>query len=397
MVTTTAASTDSRYQAGTGLGYDAVVRISAGGYYGTGVLLYDGRALLTAAHLFDGVGTSAQVSFETRSGLQKLDATRVLLHPQYDSVDGNHDLALIWLNRAPAAADRYNLYRDADEVGKDMVLVGYGASGTGAVGASSSGTPTRLMASNRFDAEAEDLKAVLGTGMAWTPATGSQLLADFDNGQSARDALGQLMGRTHLGLGLSEGLIAQGDSGGPALIAGQIAGIASYTASLSSGSSSPDVDSFSNSSFGELAAWQRVSFYQQWIDQSLRSQYPNAPSRPEQVEKSLVEGDSGISYTYFLLQFTGVRSDPDQILSVDYTTRDGSAQAGSDYLAVSGRLNLYPNEQQAVIPVEILGDSLAEADETFYLDVFNPVGGSFGAGVIKLTAMRTILDDDGWI
>jgi hypothetical protein len=47
--------------------------------------------------------------------------------------------------------------------------------------------------------------------------------------------------------------------------------------------------------------------------------------------------------------------------------------------------------------VEIVGDTAPEPSETFYLDVFNPEGGSFGAGVVKLTAVRTILDDDGWL
>jgi hypothetical protein len=80
---------------------------------------------------------------------------------------------------------------------------------------------------------------------------------------------------------------------------------------------------------------------------------------------------------------------------MEYTTRNGTALAGSDYIAVSGKLNLYPGENQAVIPVEIVGDTIPEPNETFYLDVFNPVGGSFGEGVVKLTAVRTILYDDG--
>ncbi|EKE17430.1 MAG: na-ca exchanger/integrin-beta4, partial [uncultured bacterium] len=173
-------------------------------------------------------------------------------------------------------------------------------------------------------------------------------------------------------------------------------GVASYTASLSRGSVSPDIDTSTNSSFGEVAAWQRVSNYQQWIDQSLRANYSNAPTKPDEVKKEVPEGSSGTSYAYFLLQFTGVRSDPNQILSVDYLTRDGTATAGSDYIAVSGTLNLYPDENQTVIPVEIIGDNTPEPSETFYLNVFNPVGGSFGEGVVKLTAVRTILDDDGW-
>jgi hypothetical protein len=115
------------------------------------------------------------------------------------------------------------------------------------------------------------------------------------------------------------------------------------------------------------------------------------------VQKTVIEGNSGTSYAYFLLQFTGVRSDPNQWLSVDYTTRDGTATAGQDYLSVAGKLVLYPNENQAVIPVEIMGDTTPEPNETFYLDVTNPVGGSFGVGVVTLTAMRTILNDDGGI
>ena len=67
-------------------------------------------------------------------------------------------------------------------------------------------------------------------------------------------------------------------------------------------------------------------------------------------------------------------------------------------MAASGTLKLYPGEVQAVIPVEIIGDSTPEPDEVFYLDVTHPVGGSFGPGVVTLTAMRTILNDDGsWV
>lgn len=382
------------------MGYDGVVRVSYGGFYASGVLLYDGRAVLTAAHLFAKQAGAPMVFFETSSGKQGVTASGFLLHPGHDK-QGNNDLALVWLSSAaPRSADRYNIYRDNDEIGKVFSFSGYGRTGSGLAGVDASGpsgseTP-RLKASNQFDAEGAVLKSFLGEAMLWTPQAGTQLIADFDNGLIDNDALGRLMGRHDLGQGLSEGLIASGDSGGPAFINGKVAGIASYTANLNLGSIAPDLDGQPNSSFGELAAWQRVSFYQPWIDQNIRAQYPNAPTRVEDVKTRVAEGNSGTSYAYFLLQFTGVRSDATLVLSVDYTTRDGTAVAGSDYLAVSGRLNLYPNENQAVIAVEILGDDQAEADETFYMDVFNPVGGSFGPGVVTLTAMRTILNDDGW-
>lgn len=398
MVTTTAYYTDSRYRTYPGDGYDGVVRVSFGGYYATGALLFDGRAILTAAHLFDGRTGTASVTFETRSGTQTLSATTILQHPGYDA-QSNNDLAIVWLSgTAPMMAHRYDIYRDSDEIGQVFTLSGYGRTGTGNTGATSSATssPIRLKATNQFDADGATLKSYLGAGMAWTPLAGTQLLADFDNGTATSDALGRLIYRSDLGQGLNEGLIASGDSGGPAFIQNKIAGVASYTASLSQGSIDPDLDATTNSSFGEIAAWQRVSAYQQWIDQSLRAHYPNAPTKPEEVKKEVAEGNSGTSYAYFLLQFTGVRSNPNEILSVDYATRDGSALGGSDYLALSGTLNLYPNENQAVIPVEIIGDSTPEPREYFYLDVFNPVGGSFGEGLVKLTAVRTILDDDGW-
>lgn len=398
MVTTASFYTLSRYRAYPGDGYDGVVRVSFGGYYGTGALLYDGRAILTAAHLFDGRTGTASVTFETRSGTQTLPATKILRHPGYDA-DKNNDLAIVWLSSpAPVAAHRYDIYRRSDEIGQIFTFSGYGLTGTGSTGfiATDFSMPTRLKATNQFDADAATLKSYLGSRMAWTPLAGTQLIADFDNGTTTNDALGRLIDRNDLGRGLDEGLIAPGDSGGPAFLQNKVAGVASYIASLTRGGIDPDIDGDINSSFGEIAAWQRVSAYQQWIDQSLRANYPNAPTKPEEVKKEVVEGNSGTSLVYFLLQFTGVRSQPDQILSVDYATRDGTALAGSDYIATSGTLNLYPGENQAVIAVEIIGDRTPEPSEYFYLDVFNPVGGSFGEGVAKLTAVRTILDEDGW-
>lgn len=399
MVTTTSYSTYSRYQTAVGSGFDGVVRVTFSGYTGTGTLLFDGRAILTAAHLFDNGTGAASVIFETTSGRQTIDAGAIQVHPGYNTTEGNHDVALLWLLRsAPAAAERYTLYRDSDEIGQAVTLVGYGSTGTGHTGVvDGDATPVRLQAGNRLDADAGTLKQQLGSSMAWTPLPGSQLVADFDNGRQANDALGQLINCSDLGLGLYEGLIAPGDSGGPAFIGHQVAGVASYTSSLSDGTTTPDVDDAANSSFGEIAAWQRVSHYQQWIDQSLRARYSDAPTRSEDVKKAVSEGNSDTSYVYFLLEFTGVRTEPDAILSVDYRTRDGTAQAGSDYIATQGTLQLYPDERQAVVAVEIVGDTAREPDETLYLDVFNPAGGSFGEGMAQLTAMRTLVNDDGWL
>ncbi|MBS0347732.1 MAG: trypsin-like serine protease [Proteobacteria bacterium] len=397
MVTTVTSFTDLRNRALPGEGYDGVVRVSSGGYYGTGVLLYDGQAVLTAAHLFDHGSLSASVRFETSSGIQTVSASSVLVHPLYNQ-NGSSDLALVWLGQsAPLTAERYTLYRDGDDIGQVATLVGYGLPGSGATGALSgySAGDLRLKAENRMDVDFGTLQSGLWNSLSWSAPAGSQLLADFDDGTVGHDALGMLINRFDAGLGVDEGLIAPGDSGGPAFINGKLAGIATYTASLYEGSTHPDIDSELNSSFGEIAAWQRVSYYQQWIDQNLRAHYPDAPTKPEEVKKAVPEGSSGTTHAYFLLQFTGVRSDPNEILSVDFATRDGTATAGQDYVAAHGTLKLYPGENQAVIPVEIIGDTTPEPDENFYLDVTHPVGGSFGDGVVQLTAVRTIVNDDG--
>jgi hypothetical protein len=89
--------------------------------------------------------------------------------------------------------------------------------------------------------------------------------------------------------------------------------------------------------------------------------HADTPTSPAEVVHSEQLGDAETVMAYFLLQYTGIRATPEQILQVDFAIRDGSAHAGLDYLAVTGKPKIYSNENQAVIPVEIIGDTLAEA------------------------------------
>lgn len=394
---------DSESLATPGRGADGVVRVKlteAGeSTYGSGVLLYDGRHILTARHLMTGLSTPVTlVYFETPAGIRSLSVTDARGLKSWNSKSVEGDLLLLALaETAPADASRATLYRGNDEIGQPFVMIGYGRSGTGSTGQETMApsSTVRRFAENRFDGEMSDLKALAGSRLGWTPPAQSQLWADFDNGQPAQDATRLWTGKRDLGRGTREGMITSGDSGSPAFIDGKLAGLASYTFTSSAPAGESDIDQISNVSFGELGVWQRISHYQQWIDTNLRKSYPDAPTRSQDVKKDVPEGNAGTSYAYFLLQFHGVRSDPTEKLSVDYATRDGTAKADEDYLATSGTLVLYPDETQAVIAVEILGDIRREPDETFYLDVTNPVGGSFSKGVSTLTAMRTIVDDDG--
>jgi hypothetical protein len=399
MVTTVSSYTEVRNRALKGDGYDGVVRVVVGNMYGSGVLLFDGKAVLTAAHLFDSSSGAAKVIFETQSGLQTITTSQVVINPDYNSVNNNSDMALVWLSEdAPLAAERFGIYRASNEVGQSFTMVGYGTPGLGSSGTLNNfnASPVRVKASNQFDTDIAPLNRFFSESGQWEANNGKQLAADFDNGLSQNDALGGLVGINGLGLGNSEGLISKGDSGGPAFIGSLVAGIASYTGRLSTTGTVPDIDNTSNSSFGEVAVWQRVSVYQQWIDQAMRLRYESPPATQAAVQKTVNEGNSGTTPVYFWVQLNGYRIDPNIIVSVEYKTRNGTALSGQDYIATQGTLKIYPNESHALVLVEIIADTLPELDETFYLDVFNPVNAGFGEGLVQLTATRTIVNDDPW-
>lgn len=77
-------------------------------------------------------------------------------------------------------------------------------------------------------------------------------------------------------------------------------------------------------------------------------------------------------------------------VTVYYTTASGSATAGSDFTPVSGTLTFAPGQTTKTIVVSTLNDSLVEGNETFTLNLSNPVG----ATVTRAQATGTITDDD---
>ena len=61
-------------------------------------------------------------------------------------------------------------------------------------------------------------------------------------------------------------------------------------------------------------------------------------------------------------------------VSVDYTTRDGTAEAGEDYTTTSGTLTFAPGETVQMVEVPVHTDSNMEDVETVWLDLSNPLG-----------------------
>lgn len=79
-------------------------------------------------------------------------------------------------------------------------------------------------------------------------------------------------------------------------------------------------------------------------------------------------------------------------VSVDYATQDGSAQAGSDYIAQSGTVTFTPGISERFIKIDIVDDDIFEVDESFYIQLSNPTNGAI-LGANNLATIM-ILDDD---
>lgn len=100
------------------------------------------------------------------------------------------------------------------------------------------------------------------------------------------------------------------------------------------------------------------------------------------------EGNVGTTPLVFTMTLSAASTDP---VTVDYATVSGTATAGSDFLAVSGTLSFAPGETVRTITVDVISDTLHEADETFSVVLANA---SANARIVAGSATGTILNDD---
>ncbi|MEL7059148.1 MAG: Calx-beta domain-containing protein [Acidobacteriota bacterium] len=112
----------------------------------------------------------------------------------------------------------------------------------------------------------------------------------------------------------------------------------------------------------------------------------------EVIGATFLEGDviSAQNFTVAVLN-----APPSGVFSVDWTTVDGSATAGADYQGDGGTLVFDfdsgdPSSRQ--IAVQILGDTLVEGNEDFFIQLSDAMGP--GAMLGTDTATLNILDDD---
>jgi hypothetical protein len=101
------------------------------------------------------------------------------------------------------------------------------------------------------------------------------------------------------------------------------------------------------------------------------------------VERNV--GNSNATFTVSLSAPSGV------VVSVDYATADGTATAGSDYQARNDTLTFSAGQTTRTLNVRIYGDTIAEADETYFVNLSNPVNATIADG----QGLGTIVNDDG--
>jgi PKD repeat protein len=103
---------------------------------------------------------------------------------------------------------------------------------------------------------------------------------------------------------------------------------------------------------------------------------------------SVVEGQSGTVTAVFPLTLS---SPPAGTVSVGFATTDGTAQAGSDYVAASGTVSFAAGETTKTATVSVVGDTSVETDEVFSVLLSGP---SAGLSIADAQGNATIVNDD---
>jgi hypothetical protein len=101
-----------------------------------------------------------------------------------------------------------------------------------------------------------------------------------------------------------------------------------------------------------------------------------------------MEGNSGTTGAILMAKLS-VRSS--ETVTVDYATADGTAEQGTDYIAARGTITFPPGTTNQPVTIQIMGDANDELEETFLVNLSNPVNATLGDG----QAICRIVDDDG--
>ena len=102
---------------------------------------------------------------------------------------------------------------------------------------------------------------------------------------------------------------------------------------------------------------------------------------------TIKEGNGGTTSAIFKVSVSPAST---KAVTVGYTTANGTATAGSDYVAKSGRLTFPAGTATQKIVVLVIGDTGNEPDETFFVNLT----GATNASIARARGVATIVNDD---
>lgn len=190
--------------------------------------------IITAAH----VAVVPQIGEDVKVNGKPYAIQEIIIHPEYrDGRSIRHDLALIKLEQSVPGIEIVKIYRNEDEVGKEIVFVGTGYAGTG-----DSGLDGEVNKDRKLRAAQNRIEGIRSDGF---------LRFKFD----APGTEGALP---------LEGISGPGDSGGPAL---WFENEQTYILGISSHQdfNGNDVEG----KYGALEFYTRISEYVEWIEKTI--------------------------------------------------------------------------------------------------------------------------------
>ena len=104
-------------------------------------------------------------------------------------------------------------------------------------------------------------------------------------------------------------------------------------------------------------------------------------------DAQVTEGNSGSTIMTFTVTLSPAATGA---VSVRFTSADGTAVVGSDYVQARGMVSFNPGETEKTIEVTVIGDTTPEPDETFFINLSRPSGATIADG----QGVGTILNDD---
>ncbi len=270
-----------------GTGFDGVVRVFNPNGNCSGTLLSPGRHILLAAHCVDGDvdinvppdGINDQGDGNVDAGNYRVQfnlpgrvithtvpAANVTVHNEWNGlINQGSDIAIIRLNElAPFAAEKRLIYRDTQEDDQQFTFLGYG--GTNRTNLTVNGDcpgPVGTICSGNFGSTTDPAPYVPPPGAAGIKRQGFNVVEDTPtqpaNSTNPFDQYLRFDLDSPSNGVTGEAMSAPGDSGGPLLINGFIAGV----------SSSSNQPCF----YGSSSWYTRVSPYAGWIDNLLAKKY----------------------------------------------------------------------------------------------------------------------------